>query len=464
MFNVILILTFIWGLGLRIWMMRASIDYDEAYSFLYYMRQPFWTAISHTTLPNNHLLNTFSGWVVQNLTAPVPWTLRFIPFILGLGSLYAVYLGLKTFFSDQVAKAASVLAWASYPFVIYSAMARGYIYQVFFIFLGLHFINQKKTWAAAFAWALAIWSIPLSLHVFIFCLVSLYFLKKITLPEAKSFLIKTGVVTFLLYLPALIYTVMFGININWQKPPWASEYFIDKFVQTYSYLWWPEAWYLFLIPLVLFLFRKEKSSEGLFLRIFSLFIVLMILQNRTLLMIERTWIWTVPLLAAFLLSSLEIVKLPERLRFVPLLIFLIPLSLSTTKRIYEYQINSARNIESLHRDLSEMMRPGDFLLSSQMTMTKLEYWTAVKEDKNLLNVQPFFIEGDWDFSLYRTQGPEKILRQKVGGSRFFAVIEDEKFASQVKPTVEKFSRRPAYSVNRDLKRFTPARLIEVVVH
>jgi hypothetical protein len=461
MINAILVLVFTWGLYLRITLLNASIDYDEAYTFLYYMRQTFLTAISQYNLPNNHLLNSYVGWVMQNLWTPEPWVLRLVPFVIGVGALYVVYLGLKAFFDEKVAWAGSLIAWASYPFVSYSALARGYMYQVFFIFMALHFMNQKKSKAAILCWALGLWALPTTIYPFALCMLAFLLVKQMPLKKVIGFGLKTGIVTFLLYLPALIYVALVGTKTFFVKEPWSLHFFSENFVKTYSFLWAPYIWLLFLLPLIGFFFQKKPSAEKYFFYIFVVFILLILLVNRSMLGYERTWIWAVPFIAAFLIQALNVPNWSKKYRSIAFLIFLIPLALTTTQRVKNLNLGPQNNILTLHDKLSQEMQPGDFLLVSQSTVTLLNYWTVVKEKQTIQELQPFFMSGDWLYSMYRTKGPLDILKEKIGPSRFFAVVEADEDLEKAKNLVKDFTGREVQPKPIIFPEYTSAKIYEL---
>lgn len=461
MFNAILVLSFFWGLVLRVWLLQAPIDYDEAYTFLFYIRQTLFTAISQYNLPNNHILNSYIGWVMQHFGTPEPWLLRLVPLVMGSSCLYVVYLGLRSFFSEKVALTASLLSWASYPFVSYSALARGYIFQIFFVFLGLHFLGQKRGVAAAICWALGIWAVPTSLYPLALCLVGLSILKKIDLKYGVIFLFKTGLLTFCLYLPAILYVLIFGTKIFTVQEPWSLSYLVINFKKTYSYLWGPGIWMLFVLPLLGYSLKRNFSAERKFFAVTVGFLVLILILNKSILSYERFWIWLIPFLSAFLIHILDFKFLKESFRSYIFLIFFIPLVFATTQRVSEHNVSPEGNVSVLHQELEGILKPGDFILVSQSTVTLLNYWSAVRNNAGLNDIQPFFISGDWFFSLYRTRAADSILREKIGASRFYALIEREGDLEKAIGLVQAFSGREPKVQSQDLEVFRSGRLVQL---
>lgn len=463
MINAIVVGVLAWGLAVRIWLLSAPMDYDEAYTFLFYVRQSFLTCIGYYNLPNNHILNSLIGWWIDKVATPEPWVLRLAPLLLGICCLYSVYLGLQAFFEKRVAFLASLVAWVSFPFVVYSSLMRGYIFQVFFIFLGLFFLKQSKFWKAAICWALALWSVPTTFYPLGLCLVALFILRKMDLRSVWNFLVKTGIITGILYLPAIIYVGLFGTKMFLVKEGFSVEYFVNSFMKTASFVWAPGAWIaLFTLPALGLLLQKNKERKFFF--IFLGFIAVVLLLNRSVLSYDRVWIWSLPFAAGFLLQALDAPWWPKNVRAWTFLIFLLPLMWTTHHRVFsQHRVGESYDVRFLHEDLKAHIQPGDFILVSQSTVTLLNYWQAVETGQRLQEFQHFFIAGDWFYSLYRLKAGQELLQRKIGTSRFWAVLESEEDLSKATALVQDFvgNRWLVESRSVQLARFRSARLAEI---
>ncbi len=111
---------------LRLAELFQPMDYDEAFTYVYFASRPLGQALADYSLPNNHLLHTL---LVHVLTGPLgnhPWVVRLPAFLAGLALVPATYLLARRFFGSWAGLLAAALVACAPPLVDYSANARGY--------------------------------------------------------------------------------------------------------------------------------------------------------------------------------------------------------------------------------------------------------------------------------------------------------------------------------------------------
>jgi 4-amino-4-deoxy-L-arabinose transferase-like glycosyltransferase len=114
------------GAILRIADLNSPVSYDEAYTYVAFVRQGWFGILSDYSLPNNHILHSLLVKISTGLLGNHPWSLRLPAFLAGMAVIPLVYLLGKRLFNSAIALTASALvAWL--PAIIhYDTAARGY--------------------------------------------------------------------------------------------------------------------------------------------------------------------------------------------------------------------------------------------------------------------------------------------------------------------------------------------------
>lgn len=155
------------GVVLPLLVMTANLLYDEFWSLIHFVPLGIGQILTDLSLPNNHPLNTFALKVLSNISlAPVILRLAslvcgaFVPWFCGqLAYKFSRKNHLAAFIS------AAILAMLSYPLVIFSSVARGYILQLFFLLLCIYGMTLVKANPVKAAWLTAIGGIGTVLSV-----------------------------------------------------------------------------------------------------------------------------------------------------------------------------------------------------------------------------------------------------------------------------------------------------------
>ncbi len=429
--------------GLRFVLMFQNIDYDEAYTYLTYVSQGYFTSWSMYNLPNNHIFHSLVSVLSTDLFGGRPEVLRLFPLIFGVCSLPVFYYLLKKFFEPRVAAMAAVVSWSSYALIQYSAQARGYSSQVFFFYLSLVlFLYGAKRWMMSLSvvcMSLALLSIPTTLFAliifsFVFLLRNQQDFKRILLWG-----IQIGIVTGILYLPAMIYALVIGTKTFGFKEQVGFEIILGK-IEKILFFFHPTE-----VPLVLmteltlcllgvvFAFRRT-TIRPLAMGLVIALPVLVILYPSAL-VFERLWIWIIPIFFAFVIQGfVEIIQwgISERFARQLTLLFLVLIGGLTVRTSYQMaHVSSIRyenTSESLYDDLAQILKPGDFLVVSQSLVTELNYWSSLHDKKE--GFSRYLIDGNWQYSLYRQSADPSILKKHLGENKIFMVSNSDEQLQQ----------------------------------
>ena len=266
----VLLTTTGFGLFNRLVLLRAPMQYDEAYTFMAFARRPFWDVISDYELPNNHIFHTILVRVSYLLFGDSPESIRIPALIAGLLVIPLVYLVARKHYNREVGWMAAGMV-AFWPLATdYSTNARGYSLLMMFtlVLLALAFYLVEKRNAAGWlalvvVSALGFYTVPVMLYSFgtVMVWVGLtawtnkaqleyrgrQFLKYFLLSGAGSLML-TGI----LYAPVIyrsgwrsLFANTFIRSYSWSEffkllnPEWVQNFFIVGWVDKISL---PVAW------------------------------------------------------------------------------------------------------------------------------------------------------------------------------------------------------------------------------
>lgn len=425
------------GLILRSLLLFQNIDYDEAYTYLVYVSEGYLTSWATYNLPNNHIFHSIMTVLSTSFLGARPEVLRLFPLLFGVLSLPLFYLVLKKFFSNQVALVAALISWSSFPFIFYSAQSRGYSSQVFFLYLSLYFFlgfsSSLLQGLSAVCMVLAIFSIPTTVFVVgIFGLV--FLLQKQPWKKILRWGLCTGILTAVLYLPAVVYSLTLGTKsfafqgkVTWEMIAERLER-IMVFVN-------PSEWtslahiqfVLFILGIVIAMRRSQTRalSLGLLIGLPSL-----IIAYPSALVFERLWIWILPIFFAFIIASIyELINFEARTTLikngmVTITLFFGVFTLNLSRNSARLNnLNFENKTESLFLEMEKKLQPGDFFAASQSLTTELDYWAKSTGKQTLYS--RFLIGGDWKYSLYRVAGDKSVLKHHVGKNKFYLFVDQD---------------------------------------
>lgn len=211
----VLFLIFLSGITLRLNHLMQPINYDEAFSFIYFINRPLYIALSDYSYPNNHLFHTFLSHVSTGIFGDALGAIRLPALIAGIFIPVLVFFLGRKVANKQVGLLAAAACAVFYPLVGFSVLARGYTLVTFFFLLCcITAIDVTKMQRGASYWfallaVLGVYTVP----VFIPCIVIAILLARQASTATtifthlklfyKAFLL-IGMGVFVLYLPPLL--------------------------------------------------------------------------------------------------------------------------------------------------------------------------------------------------------------------------------------------------------------------
>jgi 4-amino-4-deoxy-L-arabinose transferase-like glycosyltransferase len=159
------------ALVLRFLLINKPIQYDEAYTFIFYASRSLNNILANYSAPNNHILHTILVAVAYHLFGASPWIVRLPALVAGTLSVPAAYIAARRFFSSHQALTAAALIAVTPGLIAYSANGRGYTMVTLFAlllanFAGILVTSQSKSALAAYTitGALGFYTIPIFLY------------------------------------------------------------------------------------------------------------------------------------------------------------------------------------------------------------------------------------------------------------------------------------------------------------
>jgi hypothetical protein len=217
--NIALATVFLTGFILRFGYLFGPVEYDEAYTFTHYASKQLYITITDYSFPNNHLFHTFLVFCTTRLFGDALWAIRLPAFTAGILLLPIVYFFIRSCYGRYVALIGTSITAVSTQLIFYSVHARGYSILTLFSVLILGAVPRLRGRWAAGVWgmctifaALGFFTIPTMLYPYaLFILLAL-----LATPTKASGMrnrhilhlcvhcLATGIITFILYIPAII--------------------------------------------------------------------------------------------------------------------------------------------------------------------------------------------------------------------------------------------------------------------
>ncbi|HZR25940.1 MAG TPA: glycosyltransferase family 39 protein [Vicinamibacterales bacterium] len=199
------------GAIVRALALRQPVNYDEAFTFITYVRRPLWVSVSDYSYPNNHVLHTMLAHASTTLFGIAPPALRLPAFAAGVALIPLTFIAARKLCDETTAIVAAALAATAEVLIAFSVLARGYTLVTAWFLLMLVFAvdvavrDDRRAWTPfVIAAALGFFTIPT--FVYAFAVVSAWILW--TAPRTAGSLAKaavaTAVLVALLYLPILL--------------------------------------------------------------------------------------------------------------------------------------------------------------------------------------------------------------------------------------------------------------------
>jgi len=327
------------------------IDFDEADTYMLFSSQGPLVSATFYPLPNNHILFSIITSVTTLLPGDPVYLLRLPLIPIGVLCMFLLYAFLKKHFTEEAALIGLSFFIASYPVVLYSFLARGYLLLLFCYIGALYAIfqitisydNRKRFYYLLTVSSVAgFYTIPSFLYAFagllLFALFYLLFQKRIRdLFRLLQATFITALVTMLLYIPVLI-SVKWELLKPYLNPVYERSTMAQSFQATYSVLGQtfltasvPLALltgFFLLIGSVILLFNKLSSNRALVLFVWlQLVLSLVVFFVFSQLFPAKPWIHF-SVVAALLFTAVvnEVIK---RKGMHPFLLVAIPLLLVT---------------------------------------------------------------------------------------------------------------------------------------
>lgn len=404
--RIALAITLLIGVALRAMYLAQPMRYDEAVTYMYFVRLPWAEALSTYTYPNNHLFHTLLAKASVSLFGNYPWALRVPAFLAGIAIVPASYVVVRALYGARAALIATGLVASSGALVLYSTNARGYSLIVLaFLLLMLLALrlrsraDQTEWIAFAVVAALGLWTVPVMLYplgcVVVWC--ALTSMAEGRQPELKRLgiaLAVAGLLTLLLYWPVFARSGVASVTRNRFVAPSPWFDFFNELPDTMAQA--VRSWGLGLPPLlslallaaaVYALARHRALSAvriGVPLAAFVWSAWLLVVNHRA--PFPRTWLWFVPIAAG--LAGAGSVAVLQRsgargMRIadmgIPLLAVILTVATSFSvvtsfAVLLTRDTGTYREAEEATAVLRQLIRPRDRIIAAIPTNGPLEYY------------------------------------------------------------------------------------------
>ena len=168
--RVALVVICVIGAALRLAHLAQPMRYDEAVTYLYFVKRPITESLSVYTYPNNHLFHTLLAKVAVELFGGAPWVLRLPALVAGILVVPASYAVTRQLYDGRAALVATAIVAYSGTLTLYSTNARGYSILVLafllLVLVGARLLRHGSAagWVAfAVIAALGLWTVPVML-------------------------------------------------------------------------------------------------------------------------------------------------------------------------------------------------------------------------------------------------------------------------------------------------------------
>lgn len=408
-------------------MLSLGVHYDEAYTALNYALPGFGAAVSTYDLPNNHIFNSvLLSWLFEFL----PATVRNLHLVSFVAFLLSFRIGFSILKRDINARWFWLFLFAAQlPLIHYAIEARGYMLNVLFALLTMSSMEKyrlnkrRRHFARALLWTvLGLWAQPSYL---LLCLIP--FLNGVVFWREKKMIFEAMLWTVVLFLPALIYVKLFGTKLAGEHLSY-SEFF--RLLPTYllsqlKILMQPSSWIVAGGLFLLLVFGDRWSK----IKLAALFFVpvMMITLAKVLPPYDRVWLaW---LALATLWSAAGWGCLIRRSpvwvgSLVATVIAIVAMKIhQDSARQVQQDFATQGALISIERELSQKIRPGDFVALPIAYKDQLRY-LAQAQEHSFLHWRLFPVEEKWRLGVYLVYDDRTPLRKPSTDSVIW-VLQDE---------------------------------------
>jgi 4-amino-4-deoxy-L-arabinose transferase-like glycosyltransferase len=393
------------GAALRLMYIGQPMRYDEAVTYMYFVRLPWLETISTYTYPNNHVFHSLLVKISAAMFGSAPWALRIPAFVAGTLVIPATYVVARAFYGSRVAVLAAAFVASSGILVVYSTSARGYSLVVLAFLLLVVIAMRLSQAASARQWvtfaliaALGLWTIPVMLYplgtvVFWFAVSALRENRRADIVRLVIALATSGALTLLLYSPILAGPGLEALTRNrfvtptgWSEFASAVSGTLAEALRSWSLGLPPAFSFVLLGFVVIALFKHRTLSRfpfGLPLASFVWCAALLLLTRRA--PFPRVWLWLLPLTAS--LAAAGIVYTFERwLRTRPVIehrigavagilaLAFASFVVTSFAVLLSRDTGTFREAEDAAAALSAVLMPGDRVLAGIPTNGPLDYY------------------------------------------------------------------------------------------
>lgn len=395
---------------IRLFFLNQPIRYDEAVTFIDYVKKPLFLGLSDYHFTNNHIFYTFLAHITYILFGNQLWAIRLPALIIGILLISMTYVVGRIYYDKYTALLSSSIVASSSILIEYSVLARGYTLVCFFFMAILALVKYLKDNRNSFAWllfailsALGFYSIPIMLYPF--GVVVVWLLLSAVVKDAKFrrsylvkyffiFLIITIILTSILYIPPFIRTGIKSIVASKVIRPQTWSLFIESFKSSAFSIW--NQWnrdipiiisIIIIIGFITSLIFHKKITQYKIPVIVAVFVwcIPLIIIQRTM-TYERVWLFLLPLY--IVLSSAGIVFLLKKTMFkikkywyliFSVIAFILSIGLSSMvfnsqSVYYSKETGAFIEAEEITVILKEQLKPGDRVLGRAPTDYTLIYY------------------------------------------------------------------------------------------
>lgn len=402
--RIALAVIFVIAFALRLRHLGQPMRYDEAVTYLYFVRHPWAEALSSYTYPNNHLFHTLLAKAAVTAFGNAPWALRLPAFIAGLLVVVATYPVVRAFYGARAGLLATAIVASSGVLTLYSVNARGYSLLVFaFLLLCLAAIRAMRApstarWiAVGVIGAFGLWTVPVMLYplgsVCLWIVLSLLIDERGS--ELRGLWLALGVcalVTGLLYAPVVAHAGLsavirnrFVVSSGWfeffeQLPSTIREAFASWSLGVHPTL----RWALLLFAAVA-LWRHASLTRfrvSFVVAAYAWCAWLLVVNHRA--PFPRVWLWVVPVVAGLaaagflrLLADRGGDRLVDRRIPIAAVAFALvtALSVAWTRQVFlSRDTGTYRDAEQAATVLRRFLQPGDRILVAIPSNASLAYY------------------------------------------------------------------------------------------
>jgi 4-amino-4-deoxy-L-arabinose transferase-like glycosyltransferase len=393
------------AVAMRFMYLAQPMRYDEAVTYLYFVRLPWSDALSTYTYPNNHLFHTLLVKASASVFGAAPWALRLPAFVAGILVVPATFAVARSLYGARAALIAAALVASSGILVLYSTNARGYMLVVLaflaLVQLAIRLLKSgsRRHWVAfAVIAALGLWTIPVMLYPLGTAVV--WFALEATV-EGKFDRVRpligalgvAAVLSLAAYAPVIAREGISSIVRNRFVTPSGWQVFLRELPDTLGdalYSWGlgiPRVVSLVLLALaVIAIVRHSVVASGrIGLHVAALIwcLVLLVVIHRA--PFPRIWLWVLPIAASLAGAGLRYLAerwLPgrrvarERLAMISIALCL-GLAASTVTSfevLLSRDTGTFRDAKEAAAALGQLLRPGDHIRAGIPTNAPLEYY------------------------------------------------------------------------------------------